>query len=147
MRTSIDARLMTRILAVAAALSVVMIPGTANAQFNSGFFQLPQNDFTWTWGGRRNSRDFEDISVIGSDGGFRCSLEVKLRIGTRLSRMDTRSIESELRGSMNFVQAVNYQMNDLDARREIDWAVLEYEKPQRREREQEREQEQEEDEN
>lgn len=139
MRTQIDVGMTTRVLAGTAVISILMIASPATAQF--GAFQLPQSDFTWTWGGRKNPRDFEDISVIGSDGAFRCTLEAKLRIGTRLSRMDTRNIESELRGAINFVQSVNYQMNDLDARREIDWAVLECERPQRQEREQNREEE------
>lgn len=137
MRTSLGVGTRTRILAVATAVSILTIAGPANAQF--GAYQLPQSDFTWTWGGRRNPRDFEDISVIGSDTGFRCTLDVKLRVGTRLTRMDTRSIESDLRGAINFVQSVNFQMNELDARREIDWAVLECEKPQPREREREEE--------
>ncbi len=139
MKISLYAGMTKSIPAAVAACSLLMIANPAQAQF--GAFQVPQDDFTWTWGGRRNSRDFEDISVVGSDAGFRCSLDVKLRVGSRLTRMDTRSIESDLRGAVNFIQSVNYQMNDLDARREIDWAVLECEKPQRREREPDREQE------
>ncbi|MGI9259698.1 MAG: hypothetical protein ACR2QQ_12755, partial [Gammaproteobacteria bacterium] len=68
MRTILDVGMMTRILAAVAVISILMIASPARAQF--GVYQLPQNDFTWTWGGRRNPRDFEDISVIGSDGGF-----------------------------------------------------------------------------
>ena len=58
-----------------------------------------------------------------------------------LSRLDVRSIENDIRGAINFVQTVSYTMNDLDARREIEWAVLECEKPQRREREEEEQEE------
>ena len=139
MKTRMNVGVTARILTATVVIPILMIASPANAQF--GTFQPPQNDFTWTWGGRRNPRDFEDISVIGSDSGFRCTLEAKLRLGSRMSRMDTRSIESDLRSSVNFIQAVNYSMNDLDSRREIEWAVFECEKPQRREREQEQEQE------
>ena len=48
--------------------------------------------------------------------------------------MDIRKIESDLRSSMSFVSAVARVMNDLDARREIDWATLECEKRKREER-------------
>ncbi|HEY5623760.1 MAG TPA: hypothetical protein VIV14_08355 [Gammaproteobacteria bacterium] len=128
---------------ITAAVATLLLPlpgGEALAQFGS-MYQLPQNDFTWTWGGRRNPRDFEDISVAGSERGFRCNLEAKLSINSRLSRLDVRSIENDIRGAINFVQTVSYTMNDLDARREIEWAVLECEKPQRREREEEEQEE------
>jgi hypothetical protein len=131
---------------VAAALAALLLPapgGEAVAQFGN-LYQLPQNDFTWTWGGRRNRRDFGDISVTGNDQGFRCDLEAKLSINSRLSRMEVRSIENDMRGAFNFVQAVSNTMNDLDARRAIEWAVLECEKPQRREREEEQQDEAEE---
>ena len=122
---------------IVAAIVMLLVPFAGNdayAQFGA-YFQLPQNDFTWTWGERRNSRGFADISVNGTDQGFRCSLEAKLSVNSRITRMDVRSIENEMRSAMSFVQTASYSMNDLDARRQIDWAVLECEKPQRRERE------------
>lgn len=118
-------------------LSVVFL-NTTSAQFGIGFpgqMNLPQNDFTWTWGDQRSGRrGIDDFSIFGTEAGFRCDLKGKLRFGSRLSRMDIRKIESDLRSSMSFVSAVARVMNDLDARREIDWATLECEKRKREER-------------
>ena len=75
-----------------------------------------------------------DFSIFGSEAGFRCDLKGKLRFGSRLSRMEIRKIESELRSSMSFISAVAWAMNDLDTRRELDWATLECEKRKREER-------------
>jgi hypothetical protein len=114
-------------------LSVPLLLATASAQFNSGFggqMQLPQDDFTWTWGNRNSAgRGFEDFSMLGGEQGFRCDLSGKLRSGTRISRMDVRAIESEIRANTYFVQAAANAMNNLDAQRELDWAALKCEKP------------------
>ncbi len=121
---------------------------TATAQFSTGFpgqSNLPQNDFTWTWGNQRSAgRGFEDFSVFGNEQDFRCDLKGKLRVGGRMSRMDVRGLESELRGNMYFVRAAINAMNDLEARREIEWAVLECEKPRPAEEESEEREEREE---
>ena len=118
-------------------LSVFFL-NTTSAQFGIGFpgqMNLPQNDFTWTWGDQRSGRrGIDDFSIFGSEAGFRCDLKGKLRFGSRLSRMDIRTIESDLRSSMSFISAVARAMNDLDARRELDWATLECEKRKREER-------------
>lgn len=114
---------------------------TSSAQFNTGFqgqMNLPQNDFTWTWGDQRSAgRGFGDISIFGTDAGFRCDLTGKLRSGSGLSRMELRELENDLRASTFFVQAAANAMNDLDVRRELDWAKLECKKPQAAEEDQE----------
>lgn len=114
---------------------------TSSAQFNTGFqgqMNLPQNDFTWTWGDQRSAgRGFGDISIFGVDAGFRCDLTGKLRSGSGLSRMELRELENDLRASTFFVQAAANAMNDLDVRRELDWAKLECKKPQAAEEDQE----------
>ena len=114
-------------------LSVFFL-NTTSAQFGIGFpgqMNLPQNDFTWTWGDQRSvRRGINDFSIFGSEAGFRCDLKGKLRFGSRLSRMDIRGIESDLRSSMFFVRAAANAMNDLEARRELGWATLECERPQ-----------------
>lgn len=106
---------------------------TANAQFNSGLpgqMNLPRDDFTWTWGRKPSGETkFEDFSVFGSEGRFRCDLTGKLSIGTRMSRMDIRDLESELRGQLNFIQSATYMMNNLDAQRQLEWATLECKLP------------------
>ena len=111
---------------------------TTNAQFGIGFpgqMNLPQNDFTWTWGDQRSGRrGIDDFSIFGSEAGFRCDLKGKLRFGSRLSKMGARKIESDLRSSMSFISAVAWAMNDLDTRRELAWATLECEKRKREER-------------
>ncbi len=111
-----------------------LLLNTASAQFGTSFpgqTNLPQNDFTWTWGNRNSARrGIDDFSIFGNDAGFRCDLTGKLRVSSRLSRMDVRKLESDLRASNSFVQAAADAMNNLDARGELDWATLESEKPQ-----------------
>ena len=117
-----------------------LLQNTADAQFGVGFpgrMTLPQNDFTWTWGNRsRGGAALDDFSIFGTDEGFRCDLNGKFRVGSRLSRMDARGIERDIRASNYFVQAATNAMNDLDARRELEWATLKCEKPQAEEEEQ-----------
>ena len=128
------------VVAVALLSSPLFLP-TASAQFSTGFpgqTNLPQNDFTWTWGNQGSARRrIEDFSIFGYEGTFRCELTGKLRLGSRLSRMDVRELESDLRASSYFVSAAANAMNDLDARRELEWATLECEKPQAAEEDQE----------
>ena len=117
----------------AALLSSLFLLNTVGAQFSSGFpghMNLPKSDFTWTWG-RKPSEEvrFEDFSVLGNELSFRCDLTGKLRIGSRLSRMDIRNLENELRGQMSFIQSATYMMNNLDASRELEWAALECKLP------------------
>ena len=114
-------------------LAVPLLLTTASAQFNTGLggqMRLPQDDFTWTWGNQSSAgRGLEDFSMLGNEQGFRCDLTGKLRLGTRISRMDVREIESGIRSSTYFVQAAANAMNTLDAQRELDWAALKCEKP------------------
>ncbi len=122
----------TWILAVVLFSSPLML-NTADAQFGFGIpgqMTLPQSDFTWTWGNRNARRTgIDDFSVFGTEQGFRCDLTGKFRAGSRLSRMDVREIERDIRASNYFVSAATNAMNDLDARRELDWATLKCEKP------------------
>lgn len=102
--------------------------GTALAQFNvPGFSNLPDDDFTWRWGEQRGSR-IEDFSIRATDTGFDCTLTGELRPGSRLSRIELRRIENELRSSLSFVAAATSTMNGLERRRDLDWAVLDCEK-------------------
>jgi len=104
------------------------------AQFGyPGQMNLPQNDFTWTWGDQRSAeRDREDFSIFGNEAGFRCDLTGKFRPSGRVSRLDIRELESSLRNNMRFIQGAANTMNQLDAQGQIDWAVLKCVKPQRR---------------
>ena len=116
-------------------LSATLLLTTASAQFNTGFggqMRLPQGDFTWTWGNRNSAgRGIDDFSMFGSEQGFRCDLTGKLRVGSRISRMDIREVEREIRASANFVQAAANAMNNLNAQGALDWAALKCEKPKR----------------
>lgn len=119
-----------------AAITAVLCAGIAEAQFGFGLpgqRNLPQDDFTWTWGNPRgNKRGLDDISILGSDSGFRCNLTAKLSPGSRLSRMDVRGLENQLRSNMNFATAAANAMNDLESRGELDWATLACTKPKRK---------------
>ena len=75
------------------------------------------------------TEEADHLAVFGNEGGFGCDLTGKLRISSRMTRMDIRNLESELRGQMNFIQTVAYRMNSLDAQRELEWATLECKKP------------------
>lgn len=123
-----------RFLSAISTIAITLLPSlfflnTVGAQFSSGFpgqMNLPQGDFTWTWGQKPSGEvKFEDFSVFGNERTFRCDLTGKLRVGTRMSRMDIRNLESELRGQMSFIQSATYMMNNLEARRELEWATLE----------------------
>lgn len=111
------------VAAAAGAALTALICGTAAAQF--GYYGLPQNDFTWTWGdAERRSGVREDISAQGSEGKFRCELSAALRLGSRYSSTEVRQLEQDLRVSLDFVRAASQLMNVLDAQRELDWGVL-----------------------
>ena len=112
----------------AAVLVSPLISHFAHAQFGIGM-QLPRNDFRWTWGDLSNQR-FEDFSVSGMEGGFRCDLTGRLRAASSMSRMEVRDFEQQLRGSIFFVQEAANAMYVLDTRRDLEWAVLECVKPQ-----------------
>jgi len=135
MGTDVAARFVKAIqVVVVVLLSSPLFLSTASAQFGTGFpgqYNLPQNDFTWTWGDQESvGRGIDDFSILGNEAGFRCLLQGKLRIGTRMSRTDMRALENELRSNMYFVRSAANAMYQLDARREIDWATLACEKPQ-----------------
>jgi hypothetical protein len=101
-------------------------PEAAQAQWG---VNLPRGDFTWVWGDQRRAeaRRGADFNLSGSDRGFHCQLHARLRPSSRLTRMDVRQIENDLRTAMSFVDAVVYTMNGLDYNRHIDWAVLDCE--------------------
>ena len=56
-------------------------------------------------------------------------MQGKLRIASTLGRDDVRNLEAQLRASMFFIQEATYQMNVLDTRGLLDWAVLDCQKP------------------
>jgi hypothetical protein len=109
--------------AVCGALSTFVICGVAAAQF--GFVNLPQNDFTWTWGDPEDRfRGREDIAVSGFDAQFRCDLTAGLRPGSRLTTVEVREIENQLQGSIQFVRDAVELLNALDLERHLEWAQL-----------------------
>lgn len=128
-------------LAAFAVVGVALLPGAALAQFGGS---LPRNDFTWTWGdsGDAARRFAPDFSLSGGEGGFRCDLSGRLRLGSQWSRMDIRQLENDLRVSTFFVRSAARTMNVLDQRRELDWATLDCRKPAESEPDAEAEQEQ-----
>lgn len=122
-------------LAALGIASSVLLAPIASAQFGfPGALNLPENDFTWTWGNRRGSdRGFDDFSVLGSEAGFRCDLRGKLRAGGMgsISRFDIRNLENELRGQMRFISAASNRMSQMEAQGALQWATLECVKPKR----------------
>lgn len=118
-----------RLLSMAAAALVACgTYGAAHAQFG---FNLPPDDFTWTWGSSfdESRRGLSDFSARGSESGFNCDLTGKLRVSSRYTPADIRQLENDLRVSMFFIQSAANTLNVLDQRRELDWAVLECIKP------------------
>ncbi len=113
-----------RVLITSAVVSLCFLP-SAMAQF--GFpAQLPDEDFVWMWGrqNERAPRRFEDFSVNGSDGQFRCDLTGKMSVTGRMSPQEIREMENQLRASLYFVQESASTMYQLDLLRELDWAML-----------------------
>jgi hypothetical protein len=128
---------------VTALLLSLLCQDAVNAQF-SGLVNLPQNDFTWQWGDWDESRrrgGSEDFSMTGAEGGFRCELTGRLSPSSRMTELGIRELENELQGSLYFIQAAAYAMNELDRARNIDWAELNCVKPQPTERDAEETQE------
>ena len=120
-------------IVAAVLLSSLLSLNTASAQLGTGLpgqMNLPRNDFTWTWGvGSSVGEGYHDFSILGSEGGFRCELTGKLRVGSRLSRMDIMELERSIRQSMSFIQAATNAMYTLEGRGELEWATLECARP------------------
>ena len=114
---------------VATLLGSHLFVNTATAQL--GMAVLPQNDFTWTWGDESLARgSFRNLSMIGSDGGFRCELNATMRSTSRLGRQELSRIENNIRDNLYFVRSVANMMYNLDLQRELGYATLACERPQ-----------------
>ena len=97
----------------------------AEAQFNP-FLQLPEDDFTWRWGQQRGG--IEDFNIRATYMEFSCTLTGMLQPRSRLTRMDMRSLQMQLQSSMNFIEEAANTMNQLERRRDLQWAVLDCER-------------------
>ncbi len=129
-------RIFTTILAVFAGAAATAV----TAQLGGLPMQLPSNDFVWAWGraqrqGEDARRGIEDFNVIGNDGGFRCQLTGKMSIAAGIGPTEARALEDQLRSSLFFIQDSTYTMNQYDAVRYLDWAVLDCKKPESNETE------------
>ena len=118
-----------------ALLGTLLWTAGAQAQAIPGFVNLPRDDFVWIWGDREDAiqNRFSDFKVGGSEAGFRCELTVRLHPGSRLSPVEVRQLEQQLRQSMAFIQDSANTMYVLEQRREIDWALLDCDKPEAQE--------------
>ncbi len=113
---------------LAAAAAVALLGGPpAEAQF--GLYQLPQQNFVWTWGKAEGHTGFSDFDIDGGEAGFRCKLTAKIRYSSDLSPTDISQLETSLRTSLQFIYDVSNTMNQLDFQRELDWAQLSCQKP------------------
>ena len=121
----------------AVVVAATLLAGPASAQFA----RLPQNDFTWRWGDPEARQQMNDFSTSGHEAGFSCDLSGALRPGARVTTMDVRRFESELKLSLYFIQSAARVMNDLDFSRQLDWAVLDCVKPEEVELDAEKQQE------
>jgi hypothetical protein len=115
---------------VGAAAVAGLAANAAHAQF--GYYQLPTNDFVWNWGTASADKavGFEDFTVDGGEGGFRCQLKGKISLASQMSTTDLHSLEETLRARLDFIYASSTYMNQLDQQREIEWAKLSCAKPQ-----------------
>ncbi len=118
-----------------ALLGALLFAPAAEAQSIPGFVNLPRDDFVWIWGDREDAlaNRFSDFTVSGGEAGFRCDLTVKLHPASRLSPPEVRELENDLRTSLAFIQDSAYAMYALEQRRDIDWALLDCDKPDQRE--------------
>ena len=121
------------VLIVAAALGV---PAASLAQI-PGLYQLPKNDFVWNWGRGAvegaGGGGFEDFSVNGAEGGFRCLLTGRMRPSSQYSPAERRALEPSLQGRLDFIYASSNLMTELDQQLLLDWARLSCEMPQDKE--------------
>jgi hypothetical protein len=117
--------------AVAGALILACQATPARAQFGAFPVNLPKDDFTWNWGDLERSKDkrFADFDANGGEEGFRCTLEGKLSAGSRMSPSEIRQLENDLGASLYFIEAATNAMNTLDYQRQLDWAILDCDKP------------------
>ncbi len=116
-----------RLPAVLGVLLCGVIGASAHAQF--GFYTLPQNDFTWTWGDFERRSNREDLRVSGSEAQFRCELTAQLRPSSQLSTIEMRQLATELQTSLQFVRSSVELMNALDYQRELEWGMLACKEP------------------
>jgi hypothetical protein len=117
------------VIAVGAALLAgPFVAEPARAQAFPGY-NIPNNNFTWVWGDPENKSIAEDIRASGTDAGFRCELNGKLRFGSGLSELDINKLEQQLQTSLSFIQETSDLMNLLDRQFDLDWATLACAKP------------------
>jgi hypothetical protein len=116
---------------IAAALVLACQAWPAHAQFGAFPVNLPKDDFTWNWGDleRSKNRRFADLNATGGEAGFRCTLEGKLSAGSHMTPSDIRQLQNDLGSSLYFIEAATNAMNTLDYQRELDWAILDCDKP------------------
>lgn len=109
----------------AAVLATQMIPATAAAQFG-GFVNLPRNDFAWVWGDQEDAERGRgrDINVRAIDRGFDCTLTAALRPSNRMTPMDIRQLENNLRTSMDFIYYTANTMYSMERSFDLDWGKL-----------------------
>lgn len=114
--------------------AAVLLPSLASGQF--GMVQLPDTDFTLRWADAADEAPnltAEDFEARGNELAFQCVLTGALSPGSRITTQQLREMETQLTGSLWFVQASVAMMDDLDLNREIDWAILDCKKQQGRE--------------
>ena len=111
-----------------ALLAALAAPAPAAAQAIPGVYTLPKGDFMWRWGNERHEREVGDFEARGSDGGFLCELRGEVSPTSTLDPSEVRELENSLQGRIDFVYTVSMLMQDMENRRELDWAVLTCEK-------------------
>lgn len=105
--------------------AVALTAGGASAQiFNQAIYQLPADDFTYTWGDLRDRSEIVDLSTGGVEEAFRCELLMELRPGSRLGDIEMRELANQLSSQLDFVYQSVMVMNQLDYNRELKWATL-----------------------
>ncbi len=109
----------------AAVLVAMVVPGAAEAQFG-GFVNLPRNDFTWVWGDQDDAERGRgrDINVRSIDRGFDCTLTAALSPSNRMTTMDIRQLENNLRTAMDFIYYSANTMYSLERSFDLDWGKL-----------------------
>lgn len=106
-------------------IAATVVPATASAQFG-GLVNLPRNDFTWVWGDQDDAERERgrDINVRGIDRGFDCTLTAALRPSNRMTSMDIRQLENNLRTSMDFIYHTANTMYSMERSFDLDWGKL-----------------------
>lgn len=128
------------LVAVTIPCAVTVRAQDAVAERFPGLVATPERDFIWQWGDfqRTGAGLGPHIMLNGTDQGFSCDVNVRLRALGRLSTAERVQIERDIESGTSFIRAAVDALNFLDQRRDLDWGELRCERETRAEADRQR---------